>query len=97
MEKRKRIRFTNHAIERAKECQIPLKKAVWLFANATEEKLLKGMRQDKKYTVGKNISHWRNGTLIFVAADIIDKHSQEPMRLILTVTDQRIYLPAEAL
>lgn len=98
-----KIRFTNHAISRLKESQIELKKGVWLCATAQEEKLEKGLKKNKynnnkgiNYINNKDVTFWRNGTLIFTVKVVFAEATQKYINLVLTVTDQRVMLPMEA-
>lgn len=91
----RKVVFTTHAFMRIKECQMTASEALEVFKNATEYKMSdldKNLAKHvkNKYDGNVGIKYWRNGTLNFVGKEMLDNRSQEPIYLIITVTDTRV-------
>lgn len=88
----RRVRFTNHALDRLKESQLDLLGGLKLISEAVEETEIK---KYKDLVLNKSVkykqqpaTYFRNGSHIFTAIKAIDNIHQDEIWLILTVTNQ---------
>ena len=85
-----KVIFTDHAKERIKECQHTEGELIKFLDEATEERLPKDIRRDKaeKYHGNGGISYYRYGPLIYTTRWMIDRFTDKPLLLVITVTNQ---------
>lgn len=90
-DEKRRIVFTKHAYTRMNECRLDPKKAWWLVGHAEPEKLVhQGEYKREKYNGNDGVSYLRNGSIVFTVVDKADGKTGEPIRLVITLTDQRV-------
>ncbi len=91
MKNDRRIVFTNHATQRMREFQVAYKEALDMLKDSEEEH-----PPDPKYKREKYIDNWvyyrRWGPYIFTLKDMLDKYTEEPISLVITVANQAINL-----
>lgn len=86
----RKLKIVSHAYDRAKEFGLKPSKVAWLFWNSVPEPTPPGKRKNGKYA--STTHYWRNGTYVMVVGETDHKDTGEPIYLLLTIFDQRMYL-----
>lgn len=85
----RKLKIVSHAYKRAEEFNLTPSKLAWLFWNSVPEPTPPGRREGK---YNDTTHYWRNGTYVMVVGETDHKYTGEPIYLLLTVFDQKMYL-----
>lgn len=94
LEPSRQIKVTRHARERIAESQLTVADAIVMIRESQQEKSLNS--KDKKYKREKygeqqdHVTYWRFGSCIFTILEKLDDVTQEPIYLLITMTNQVI-------
>lgn len=94
----RKIKVTRHARDRIAESQLTLDEAIAMIRESQQEKSLHN--RDKKYKREKygedqdHVTYWRSGSCIFTLMEKLDNVTNEPIYLLITMTNQVITIRA---
>lgn len=84
--------FTHHAKERLRQYQVSVGNAYSMLCDAIIEKTPHRAWKQKRYGGNFNVHYLRFGPYFFTGKEMRDRRSGEPIFLIITMNDQRIFL-----
>lgn len=84
--------FTFHAKERMRECQLSPRQAYQLLCDAEIMRTPHHDYKKKRYNGNTNVHYLQFGPYQFTGKNVRDKRSNEPIFLIITMSDQRMFI-----
>lgn len=84
------LKVTKHCQDRMKEFRVNTLNLLYWLPQAQKEKPPK--KENKKYPIYDNVTHWRYGTYVMAVARVRDPKEGFEVYLLLSIFDQRMYL-----